>query len=100
LGHFKKFAGFEREKAPFVFTPQYAHILGNKGSPMYSLFEETCSKAYNIVRRNSDLFINLFSMVRNKKKKKNIINVIDALSWTSRTSKCGRYSILTRSIGS
>lgn len=27
-GHFKTKFGFEREKAPFVFTPQFAHILG------------------------------------------------------------------------
>jgi len=30
---------------------------------MYQLFEETCCKAYNIIRRNSELFINLFSMM-------------------------------------
>ena len=63
LGHFKTKFGFEREKAPFVFTPQYAHILGGKGAPAYVLFEETCCLAYNIVRRNANLFINLFSMV-------------------------------------
>ncbi len=28
LGHFKKKWGIDREKAPFVFTPQFAHILG------------------------------------------------------------------------
>mmetsp|Transcript_9981 Transcript_9981/g.13709 ORF Transcript_9981/g.13709 Transcript_9981/m.13709 type:complete len:1266 (+) Transcript_9981:125-3922(+) len=63
LGHFKTKFGFEREKAPFVFTPQYAHILGSKGAPAYVLFEETCCVAYNIVRRNANLFINLFSMM-------------------------------------
>jgi len=63
LGHFKTKFGFDREKAPFVFTPQYAHILGNKSSPMYQLFEDTCCAAYNIVRKNADLFINLFSMM-------------------------------------
>jgi phosphatidylinositol-4,5-bisphosphate 3-kinase len=64
LGHFKKKFGFDREKAPFVFTPQFAHVLGGKGSPLYAQFEETACRAYNIVRKNSGLFINLFSMVR------------------------------------
>jgi phosphatidylinositol kinase/protein kinase (PI-3 family) len=63
LGHFKKKFGIEREKAPFVFTPQYAHVLGGPGSERYRLFEEICARAYNIVRRHSDLFINLFSMM-------------------------------------
>eukprot|EP01114_Cavostelium_apophysatum_P003947 TRINITY_DN1407_c1_g1_i1.p1 TRINITY_DN1407_c1_g1~~TRINITY_DN1407_c1_g1_i1.p1 ORF type:complete len:1234 (+),score=376.93 TRINITY_DN1407_c1_g1_i1:156-3857(+) len=63
LGHFKTKFGFEREKAPFVFTPQFAHILGGRGSPMYQFFENTCCSAYNIVRKNSELFINLFSMM-------------------------------------
>jgi len=63
LGHFKKKFGFDREKAPFVFTPQYAFILGGKGAHMYQLFEEKCCQAYNIVRKNSELFINLFSMM-------------------------------------
>jgi len=63
LGHFKTKFGFEREKAPFVFTPQYAHILGGKGAPPYQQYEETCCTSYNIVRKNSALFINLFSMM-------------------------------------
>jgi len=63
LGHFKTKFGFEREKAPFVFTPQYAHVLGGKGTPMYQLFEEKCCACYNIIRKNADLFISLFSMM-------------------------------------
>jgi phosphatidylinositol-4,5-bisphosphate 3-kinase catalytic subunit alpha/beta/delta len=63
LGHFKTKFGIEREKAPFVFTPQFAHILGGKGSPSYDLFVSSCCEAYNIVRHNADIFINLFLMV-------------------------------------
>lgn len=65
LGHFKTKFGYKREKAPFVFTPQYAFILGNKGSEMYTYFENVCCAVYNIIRRHSTLFINLFSMVNN-----------------------------------
>lgn len=68
LGHFKTKFGYKRERAPFVFTPQYAHILGNQGSEMYTFFENTCREVYNIVRKNAALFINLFSMVKKKKK--------------------------------
>ena len=32
LGHFKTKFGYEREKAPFVFTKQYATVLGGKGA--------------------------------------------------------------------
>jgi len=63
LGHFKTKFGFEREKAPFVFTPQFAHILGGKGTLSWKLFEDTCCVAYNIVRKNAELFINLFAMM-------------------------------------
>jgi len=60
LGHFKKKFGIEREKAPFVFTPQFAHVLGGKNSALYKKFEEICCQSYNLVRKNSILFINLF----------------------------------------
>ena len=63
LGHFKTKFGYEREKAPFVFTKQYATVLGGKGAPMYNLFVETACKAYNVVRKNAMLFINLFTMM-------------------------------------
>jgi len=63
LGHFKTKFGYEREKAPFVFTKQYAQILGGKGAPAYQVFVDTACKAYNIVRHNAMLFINLFTMM-------------------------------------
>jgi hypothetical protein len=63
LGHFKTKWGYEREKAPFVFTKQYAQILGGRGAPAYELFVETACRAYLIVRRNAMLFINLFTMM-------------------------------------
>ncbi len=63
LGHFKKVLGFDREKAPFVFTPQYAAVLGGKGSASYVEFEETCCKALHILRRHADLFVNLLAMM-------------------------------------
>jgi phosphatidylinositol kinase/protein kinase (PI-3 family) len=32
LGNFKKKFGFKRERAPFVLTPDYAHVMGGRGS--------------------------------------------------------------------
>jgi phosphatidylinositol-4,5-bisphosphate 3-kinase catalytic subunit alpha/beta/delta len=63
LGNYKKKYGIKRERAPFIFTPQYAHVLDGKGSPAFSHFVDTCCKAYNILRRNKDMFITLFQMV-------------------------------------
>jgi len=31
LGNFKSKLGVKRERAPFVFTPQFAHVLGSEG---------------------------------------------------------------------
>ena len=33
LGNFKSKMGVKRERAPFVFTPQFAHVLGTEGTP-------------------------------------------------------------------
>lgn len=55
--------GVKRERAPFKFTQQYAFILGGKGSPAFKKFQEVCCNAYNTLRRETDLFITLFSLV-------------------------------------
>ena len=33
LGNFMSKMGVKRERAPFVFTPQFAHVLGTEGTP-------------------------------------------------------------------
>jgi len=63
LGNFKKKFGFKREKAPFVFVPQYASVLGGRKDPCFQKFIETCCTAYNILRKHSSTFINLFQMM-------------------------------------
>ena len=63
LGHFLKKFGIEREKAPFVFTPQFAQILGVQDSPSFKKFESLSCVAFNIVRKNSSVFINLALLV-------------------------------------
>ena len=40
LGNFKEKFGVKRERAPFVFTPDFAYVMGGKGSEMYKQFEK------------------------------------------------------------
>ncbi|MDP2437615.1 MAG: hypothetical protein Q8P67_17880 [archaeon] len=63
LGHFKSKFGVERERAPFIFTKQMAHILGGRGSPVYRSFVSLCCQAYNILRKNGNLLMNLFLLM-------------------------------------
>eukprot|EP00771_Trimastix_marina_P000407 gnl/Trimastix_PCT/1425.p1 GENE.gnl/Trimastix_PCT/1425~~gnl/Trimastix_PCT/1425.p1 ORF type:complete len:1749 (-),score=539.23 gnl/Trimastix_PCT/1425:182-5428(-) len=63
LGNFKKKLGFKRERAPFVFTPDFAHILGGPKGRMFDVFKELCARAYNILRKHAHMFINLFCMM-------------------------------------
>ena len=78
-----------RERAPFVLTPDFEYVMGKRvreptvafsfmhslascmnvvscsqNSEMFRRFEETAVKAYLIIRKNANMFINLFSMVR------------------------------------
>eukprot|EP00727_Mastigamoeba_balamuthi_P006638 m51a1_g2595 putative phosphatidylinositol 3- (1445) ;mRNA; r:440263-446902 len=63
LGNFKKKLGVKRERAPFKFTSQFANVFGGKDSPGFRKFEDYCAEAYNILRRDSDLFICLFELM-------------------------------------
>jgi len=63
LGNYKKKMGFKRERAPFVFNPQFAEILGGTKSDHFQEFVKTCCLAYNILRKKADMFINLFQMM-------------------------------------
>jgi phosphatidylinositol kinase/protein kinase (PI-3 family) len=63
--------GMRRERAPFVFTPAMAAVLGRTGGKnnkdktkqLYRDFELLCCKAYNILRANTNLLITLFSLM-------------------------------------
>lgn len=52
-----------RERAPFIFTSQYLAIVGGKDSENFKHFVDVCGKAYNIIRKHSDLFMNLFQLM-------------------------------------
>ena len=64
LGNIMKFAGFKRETAPFVLTPEFAHVMGGVKSDMFQWFVELCCTAFNALRKHGHMLINLFSLVR------------------------------------
>ncbi|KAL5517410.1 hypothetical protein EMCRGX_G002951 [Ephydatia muelleri] len=64
LGNIKTFLGMNRERAPFVLTPDFEYVMGKRNSDTFKVFEETAVKAYLIIRKNANLFINLFSMMK------------------------------------
>ena len=63
LGNFKTKFGFKRETAPFIFTPMYAYMMGGAGSPIYNHFCDIACRAYNIIRRQSNMLIILFTLM-------------------------------------
>lgn len=63
LGNYKKKFGVKRERAPFVFTPDFAFVMGGKDTPDFNQFINLCCTAYNIVRKHAAVFINLFAMM-------------------------------------
>ncbi|KAL9652739.1 hypothetical protein ABK040_010773 [Willaertia magna] len=68
LGNFKTFKGvYKRETAPFVFTPMYAQVMKSYdqqfGTNYYSQFEDLCVKAYQVLRENGNLLMNLFLLM-------------------------------------
>ena len=71
LGNFKKKFGIKRETAPFVFTHQFAAVLGGSKrnsdgtyvSKHYQDFVDLCKKAFVAVRRHSSLLISLFNLM-------------------------------------
>ena len=63
LGNWQKWKGVKRDRAPFVFTPEFAHVMGGRSSLDFDRFCDLCGRAYNILRNYASVFINLFTMV-------------------------------------
>ena len=63
LGNFKTKMGIKRERAPFVFTPEMAYVMGTRTSERYRTFESYCFRAYNAVRSQGVMLINLFVLM-------------------------------------
>ena len=39
LGNTKTWYGIQRELVPFVLTPDFVHVMGGEGSPMFNQFK-------------------------------------------------------------
>eukprot|EP00735_Rhodelphis_limneticus_P000750 TRINITY_DN11275_c0_g1::TRINITY_DN11275_c0_g1_i1::g.762::m.762 TRINITY_DN11275_c0_g1::TRINITY_DN11275_c0_g1_i1::g.762 ORF type:complete len:1066 (+),score=268.88,sp/P54673/PI3K1_DICDI/38.97/0.0,PI3Ka/PF00613.15/6.2e-59,PI3_PI4_kinase/PF00454.22/2.1e-50,PI3K_C2/PF00792.19/5.8e+02,PI3K_C2/PF00792.19/4.8e-25,PI3K_rbd/PF00794.13/0.00056,PI3K_rbd/PF00794.13/5.8e-13,HEAT_2/PF13646.1/0.14 TRINITY_DN11275_c0_g1_i1:311-3199(+) len=63
LGNFKSKFGVKRERAPFVFTNTFAHVLGGPKGRDFGRFVELSCKAYNILRKHTNLFMTLFALM-------------------------------------
>ena len=63
MGHFKYKLGVKRERSVFVFTPQMAAVMGGREGGPFRDFLELGKAAFNVLRRNGDLLITLFSLM-------------------------------------
>lgn len=62
LGHFKSKAGYQRENAPFHFTPAHKEAMDGN---LYDEFVENCTKAHKILRNNKEVLLMMFNMMLN-----------------------------------
>ncbi|KAI5069976.1 hypothetical protein GOP47_0014319 [Adiantum capillus-veneris] len=63
LGHFKSKFGIKRERAKFVFTPDMAYVMGGTADERFKQFQEFCGLAFNKLRENAHLFLNLINLM-------------------------------------
>uniref|UniRef100_A0A8C9XG74 PI3K/PI4K catalytic domain-containing protein n=1 Tax=Sander lucioperca TaxID=283035 RepID=A0A8C9XG74_SANLU len=66
LGNTKHFLGMNRERVPFVLTPDFLYVMGReKGSNSlyFQRFRDTCTQAYLLLRSHSRLLVTLFSLM-------------------------------------
>ncbi|KAG0427922.1 hypothetical protein HPB47_025066 [Ixodes persulcatus] len=62
LGHAETFGGIKRDRAPFALTPDMVYVIRRNGGE--AQFVRLCCEAYNVLRRNSSLFLALFSIMK------------------------------------
>ncbi|XP_006865853.1 PREDICTED: phosphatidylinositol 4-phosphate 3-kinase C2 domain-containing subunit alpha [Chrysochloris asiatica] len=65
LGHAQMFGSFKRDRAPFVLTSDMAYVIngGERPTIRFQLFVDLCCQAYNLIRKQANLFLNLLSLM-------------------------------------
>ena len=63
LGNFKVKLGYQRENAPFHFSPACANVLGDVEGELFKQFKQLCGKSLNILRSNTQLLVTLFMLM-------------------------------------
>ncbi|KAK5863103.1 hypothetical protein PBY51_000158 [Eleginops maclovinus] len=66
LGNTKSFLGVNRERVPFVLTPDFLYVMGRgkgRNSLYFQRFRDTCIQAYLSLRSHSHLLVTLFSLM-------------------------------------
>ncbi|OWF36539.1 Phosphatidylinositol 4-phosphate 3-kinase C2 domain-containing subunit alpha [Mizuhopecten yessoensis] len=65
LGDSQMFGNIRRDRVPFVLTSDMAFVINNgeKRSDRFQNFIDQCCQAFNILRKNANLFLNLFALM-------------------------------------
>ncbi|XP_073999097.1 phosphatidylinositol-4-phosphate 3-kinase catalytic subunit Pi3K68D [Rhodnius prolixus] len=65
LGDAQMFGNFKRDRTPFVLTSDMAYVIngGDKASARFHYFVDLCAQAFNIVRKEGNVILNLFGLM-------------------------------------
>lgn len=65
MGNVQKFGTIRRDRVPFVLTPDMAYVInfGEATSYNFQHFVELCCSAFNVIRKNSELILNLLGLM-------------------------------------
>ena len=83
LGDAQMFGSFNRDRTPFIFTPDMVYVIngGDKPTVKFQYFVDLCCKAFNIIRKNGNLLLNLFALVRLFLEHLFVLSLITYLIW-------------------
>uniref|UniRef100_A0A8C4Q4Q8 Phosphatidylinositol-4-phosphate 3-kinase, catalytic subunit type 2 alpha n=1 Tax=Eptatretus burgeri TaxID=7764 RepID=A0A8C4Q4Q8_EPTBU len=65
LGHAQMFGNIKRDRAPFVLTSDMAYVIngGDRPTCRFQHFVDLCSRAYNVIRKHTNLFLSLLGLM-------------------------------------
>ncbi|XP_074660080.1 phosphatidylinositol 4-phosphate 3-kinase C2 domain-containing subunit alpha-like [Tubulanus polymorphus] len=65
LGDSQMFGNIKRDRVPFVFTSDMAYVIngGDKPSQKFQEFVDLCCQAFNVIRRQGNMFLNLIRLM-------------------------------------